>query len=162
MKKIMGLMGYLASDVIFESMEVTAEIETNGIDSDGYKGKQTLGLASDQYGAPCLFIGSSQSTFPLCSCPTINFGEEIKPESISDHLRRLADEIDLVSFKRVNSYKGFDIDVFDTGDKTVWSFEVKKYHRIVEERHQIESEFKAYQMAIEICEFMLNGVKYGG
>ena len=91
----MGLMGYTASDVLFESMDIIAEIETGNTDSDGYEKVQTLGLAKDQYNAPCLFIGSLQNTFPLCQFPTLNFGEEVKRESIPDYLRALADQIEL-------------------------------------------------------------------
>jgi len=160
-KKIMGLMGYIASDVLFEPMEVIAEIETNNIDSDGYQNMQTLGVAKDQYNSPCLFIGSIQNSFPLCTYPTLNFGEEVKTESIPAYLRALADEIELSNFQRIKSYKGFDIDVFDTGDKTSWCVEVKKNNKIISEHYRIDSEIKAYREAKIFCDFMIGGVNHG-
>ncbi len=93
-KKINGLIGFTASDVATEPMKVIAEIETGGTDYNGYKNKETLGLAINQYNDHVLFSGSLDSNIITDVIPTIHFSDNIQLHDMPKLLRTLADKLE--------------------------------------------------------------------
>jgi hypothetical protein len=90
-KKIKGMMGFNYEDVIWEPMNVLAEVLTDAEDNNGFKASETFGVAVNQYGDKCLYSGSINPNM-YDGFSTVILNKNGQPIPIL--LRELADKLD--------------------------------------------------------------------
>lgn len=90
-KQVKILSGFFPDDkrLSWSIAEIVAEVGTGGEDCNGFKGLETLGIAKNEYGGCCLFVGSKDLT--LIDKRTAIFLNE-DGRDISTLLHELAEE----------------------------------------------------------------------